>query len=279
MNNNMKFFENSFFAIKLACTDVKTNYWEIMRKIKTLPGAKGELLEVLALCLMEPGESYFFFEVIDFDLCQDLSNLGGKRVGYLAEVKSKSITIDGWEEIWNAKVLSLTELDVESKYKKNLFFIQEIKHSLKCIDDFFTENFFKRDRIYWGLTKRDPTWQHTSDYKMKKFSPLKKFEKWSDVLTARHSVLSFSDNKINDVELKDFLQDCLLKRPDEHLQYGSAGGFESINTYIAIRGVNGLQDGLYKIDSKSNALIFLKKFDSFNLLESFLFLSDDLSTA
>lgn len=273
----MIFFENTFFAAKMAFKDNESCYWDLIRKIKTVPGAKGELLEIIAQCLQSPLENYFIFEIQDFDMCQDLTGLGAQRIGYLAE-ESAGHKIDGWGEIWSARVRRVDEIDPYASYRKNFFFLSELEHRLEITNDFFLETFFKRDRMFWGITTGDPKWLSNTK-KINQILKPKKIDKWSALIETRKSTLGFNQEAISSDELNNFLKNSLYKRADKHLHYGSAGGFNNIKAYLAIRGVAGLDDGIYKVDSETATLNFIKKFDNFDMLEQFLFLPDELAKA
>jgi SagB-type dehydrogenase family enzyme len=274
------FFENTFFAIKLAMLSNDSAYWDIIRKINITPGAKGELIELIVLCVQNANENYFYFDILDFDLCKDLSGVGGYRVGYLIENKASNVFFDGWGQVWNGGVIKCEELGAHYSYKKNLYLVEDIKHTINSSDKIFLESFFKRDRLYWGITKKTSFLASPASLpkeQAKDASDKVKVEKWSSLVQLRRSACKFDVEGIDSQNLNEILENSLYVRFDKHLPYGTAGGFNNISTYVVTNGVSGLKNGIHKVDSIENSLIFLKDFDSFDILSQFCFLPDDLS--
>jgi SagB-type dehydrogenase family enzyme len=282
-NKKIIFFENTFFAIKLSMQLDDCAYWDIVRKINITPGAKGELIELIALCVQQAENNYFYFEISDFDLCKDLSGIGGYRIGYLVENKTSNLLFDGWGQVWNGSIVEAWELGNNYSYKKNLYFIEDIKHTLNSNDKFFIESFFKRDRVYWGISKRTPFLVSDASVSVDKIKYSKdidtiKVEKWNDLVQLRNSTHKFEVDSFDSQNLDEVLKNSLYTRADKHLPYGTAGGIDCISTYIFTNGVKNLKNGIYKVNTEQNALIFFKDFESFDILAQFCFLPDELST-
>jgi SagB-type dehydrogenase family enzyme len=265
-------FENSFFAVKLASIDEERSFWEILRKVNSFPYASGELIEIIAPCIQR-NINLFFFNLNDFDLCNDIGSLGAERIGYLNEAKDNGIYLNGWGEVWNAEICEVGGIQVSSIIKKNLFSISELKHSINDKDALFLEAFFKRDRMFWGLTKADQKWVRTNEHR------LEKNETISDVETLfekRQSASKFGPNGISVDEFYELLKRALFRKKDGHYPFGVAGGFSCINVYAIIKPNANLGSGIHKIDLSAGSIEYVKDYSNFDLLNNFLFLSDDL---
>lgn len=274
----MTYTENTFFAVKLAHKDSSSNYWHVIRRIKTLPGAKGELLEAIASCMQPDLKNYFFFDVGDFDLSQDFSGLGAKRIGYLSEDLKSNLVINGWGESWRGQVRAVHEVLPTDRIRQNLYILEEISHNLETTESFFRESFFKRDRIYWGITKSSIKWREKTKV-LPKLSERKKITDWKELSNSRMSADSFVKKELSQNELEEYLQNTFYKRPDGHFYYGTAGGLECINTYMILQNVSGLENGVYKVNTQENKIDFQSKFDQMSLVAEFLFLPDELASA
>jgi SagB-type dehydrogenase family enzyme len=277
MKSNI-FFENSFFAIKLSYKNDHEMYWHLIRKINSIPGANGELMEILAPTLQYSQNSYYFFDLLDYDLSVEIVSLGGTRVGYLGTDGSDELQIDGWGETFSASVIKYSQLTKHMNVHKNLFQITEPNHSLRCDSLYFVESFFRRDRIYWGLTFDQNTIRaNYSTSKIKKIN--NKTSNWNEILTNRHSAEKFNEELIHKDDLDELFNTSLFNSDSNNSIYASAGGIKCLATYIITRNVSGLSNGIYKINPCSKTIENIMEFNNFEIVNNFLFLSNDLSNA
>lgn len=277
METNNFIFENSFFAIKKSFENNSVIIWHLIRKIRHIPGSNGELMEVLAPSLYTTKASLYFFDLQDYDLSNEFVSLGGNRLGYLSNDINGEFQIDGLSEQFNANIIDFNSITKNVNIFKNLFQILEPMHNLRCTNQYFIESFFKRDRIFWGLTFDN---KNNSDNKINNKTKIisKTHDNWKDIISNRRSADCFEFTIDYDIVL-DLLSESLFFNENNKSLYASAGNINCLNTYIATRNVFGISNGIYKVNPYDRRLENIGDFSEFDILNNFLFLDDQLSKA
>lgn len=268
-------FENTFFAATLAYIENQSSCWEILRKVSSLPGAKGELLEILAQCVRNNEITNFSISLEDFSLCSDITSLGAFKSGYLLKDPAGHIVFRGWGESWKASLVKIGEFSLDANYKRHIFSIVELRQSLANSDDIFIEAFFKRDRVFWGIAGPKDTISDEAEVITSEKNVVT--DSWLQISRSRSSTNSFSQATISKDELSEMLSQSIYEH-DSRLHFGSPGGLKFINNYAVIRNVDDIDDGIYIINPVSKELVFQKKFQNFDILSQFLFLHDSLAS-